>query len=371
MELKFYLRVLLKKWWIVVPTFLVTLTTVVVITYTQTPVYSATATFVIAPASSFSDVGSYASGLSILSKQGEIIATYNEVAASSRIKKMAAESIGLESTKGYSVSGDLIKGSNVMLVTVKGPEPTVVRDLTNAIGRVTIDYVDELYEIYIISPLDEAKLPLSPISPNKKRNIGLAAVLGLVLGTGIAFLVTYLESPLEPIVNVNIIDAKTGAYTKEYFLQRLGEEIVRAKRNRYPLSIALVRIDNIGTLRGFNASRVRNEALRHIAVLTKQCLREGDLLAYTGENVFAVLLPDTPDRDARAIMEYLQTRIAWTPFQSETVDLKLNLNGIMGIAAYTHNGTGRDQLVDLAAQALEIAELGENGKVHLKTDADS
>lgn len=371
MELKTYLLILLRKWWLVLPIFLVTLTTASVITYTQTPVYSATTTFIVAPSSSFGDVRSYATGLNILSNREEIIATYTEVAASRKIKEIAAESIGLKSTTGYSVTSDLIKGTTVLKITAAGPDPVVARDLANAVGTATVEYVRELYEAYQLSLLDEAKTPRSPASPDRILNISLGATLGLVLGGGIAFLLTYLEPSLESIVDVNIIDAKTGVYNRQYFLQRLGQEMVRARRNRYPLSVALMRIDKLNMLRGFNASRVRGDVLRHIAVLAKQFIREEDLIAYLGGDVFAFLLPDTPGRDAQAMMEYLQTRIAWTPFHSDIADVKLNLNGIVGVADYNYNGTGLEQLIDMATQALKRAEVSQEGKVYLVTGTNS
>ena len=45
--------------------------------------------------------------------------------------------------------------------------------------------------------IDHAEVPRTPIKPNKKRNILLAAVLGLMLGTGLAFFLEYLDNTLK------------------------------------------------------------------------------------------------------------------------------------------------------------------------------
>jgi diguanylate cyclase (GGDEF)-like protein len=370
MELKTYLNILLKKWWIVLSIFLVTLTAGIVFTYTQTPVYNATATYVVVPSKGFDTASAFANGLDMLSRRNEIATTLTEIASSNKIKQLAVSSLSLESGQGYSINSDLREGSNVIEITVNGPNPAIAQDLANAVGRKTIEYVGGVFEVYTISPLDEAKLPTSPISPQKTRDISLAIVAGLILGGAIAFLSQYLEPSSESIVNVNIIDEETGAYNKHYFLSRLGEEMVRAKRNRYPLSVALMRIDNLNMLRGVNVLKVRHEALRYVAVLMKQYLREEDLVAYVDQDTFAFLLLDTPSSNAQAIMEYMQTRVALAPFQSKFIDTKLNLSGTVGIAAYNHNGTGRDQLIDMAVQALELAEVSQNGKVYLSTEAD-
>lgn len=369
MELRVYLQVLLKKWWIVIPVFLITFTSGVVFTYMKTPVYSATMTYVVVPSSSFGDVVSFASRLDMLGRREEIATTFAEIASSRSIKKVAVSSLSLESGRTYSVSSRLLVGTNIVEITVQGPDPVIVRDMANAIGAAVEEYVQGLYEIFILLPLDEATTPPKPISPNKSLNISLAIVFGLVLGGGLAFLSEYLETPLSSVVEVNIIDDETGVYNKDYFLQRLGEEIVRARRNRYPLSVALMRVDNLRLLKGANSAKVRTDILRQVAMLTNQYLREEDVVARLEDDTFALLLPDMTGENAKVLMEYLQTRIAWTPFQSSVDSAKLVLKSVIGITAYHHNGASRDELVARANRALQLAEVEEDGKAFLMTDS--
>ena len=372
MELKFYLWILLKKWWIVIPTALVTLTAGIVFTYTRTPVYSATSTYVVVPGPSFGDVKNFASGLDMLGRRQEIATTFSEIAMSRRVKKLAFESLNLApATPGYSISSKLRAGTNIIEVTVEGTDPTVVKDLTNAIGGTIEQYVQGLYEVFVLIPLDEAVMPTSATSPNKSLNIALAAVLGLVLGGGLAFLSEYLARTTPLATGLNIIDDQTGTYSKEYFLRRLSEEMVRAKRNLYPLSLALMRIDDLSRLNGGDSTRVRTELLRQVAILTVQYLREEDIVAYLQDNIFALLLPDMTGENAKALMEYLQTRVAWTTFDVNTDGSKLNIRGIVGITTYNHNGTSRDELVAQANRALQLAEVDADGKAYLITQKSS
>ncbi len=368
MEVKAYLRILLKKWWIVIPIFLVTITSGIVFTYMQTPIYSATTSYVVVPSSSFSDLKSFASGLDMLGRRDEIATTFAEIASSRRIKRLAIDSLSLSSGRDYSVNSKLRAGTNIIEVTVEGPDPVVVRDLANAVGISIEEYVRGLYEVFALVPLDEAMIPQSPIRPNVPLNLGLSAVLGLTLGAGLAFLSEYLESPLVSPVSVNIIDDETGVYNKEYFLRRLGEEMVRARRNRYPLSLGLMRLDNLSMIKGADSPRVRAQMLRQVALLASQYLREEDIVARLDDDVLALLLPDMSGENAKALMEYLQTRIAWTPFESSINGLKLNLKSVVGITDYNHNGTGRDELVALAGRALQLAEVEGDGKAFLMTD---
>ncbi len=199
MELKVYLWLLVKKWWIVLPTFLVTLIVTTVLTFTQAPVYQAVATFVVRPNASFEDVRSTVSGLEVLSWRPEIATTYAEVANSGLIKNRAALSLGLSSEQRESLSVDsqVLAGTNVLRITVFGSDPAVVRDFASAVGDETVAYVQALYEMYELTPLDRATLPTSPVKPNKGLNLALGAVLGLVLAMGLTVLAQYLQAPLE------------------------------------------------------------------------------------------------------------------------------------------------------------------------------
>ena len=373
MELKIYLLTLLRKWWVVLPAFLITFTVTVVLTFTQMPTYRSTATFVIKPNSAFGDLKSFSSSLDMLSRRDEIANTYAEVASSRLIRLEAAEELGLsqDQRKGLSASGQLLAGTNVLEIMAEGRDPSLVRDFVNMVGAKTMAYVQQLYETYDLEPLDQATRPSSPVKPDKKLNLALGAVLGLALGGGLAFLSEYLQVPLENATNFGIFDDETGAYSRRYFQQRLREEMSRAGRNAYPLSLVLMNVDQLGVVSTSLSPQARSESLRKVAVFLKQYLREEDILARFDGTVFAFLLPDMPEEEARATMEKLQTRISWTPFEMERSGVKLNLNSAAGVAAYRYNGTGLDEFLAEASRALQQAETSGYGKVcSLPEDGD-
>jgi len=364
MELRIYLRTLVKKWWIVFVIFLLVFTPTVWFTFNQTPVYEATAAYLVVPR--VAEVGKTISIFNLLSSRSELASTYAEVASSHTVKHSAADVLGIPENERQDIliESKLLPGTIVLNVTVQGNNPRLVRDFTNQVGVETLRMVEDLYETFSLEPLDLARIPQSAVRPNIPLNLALGAVFGLVLGIGTAFFAVYLETSTDQVGSFGIIDKETGVYNKRYFTQRVAEEMSRARRNGYPLSLALMNVDHLGVINN-SPPQVRAEALRRVSLLLKQYLREEDVMAHFGKGVFSFMLPDMSGVSARETMEKLQARIAWTPLELENSGVKLNLSSTAGVVAYQLDNTSQDELLARATQALEEAEVAGFGKVEL------
>jgi capsular polysaccharide biosynthesis protein len=199
MELRDYLQIIIRKIWIILPVLIVTLVATAIYTSRQQPVYSTRATFVARLNEAFIDNKSDASALDILSRRTEIATTFSEIAKSRRVKFFAAERLGLsqDNRRDLVVNSRLIAGTNIMEISAEGSDPVLVRDFTNAVGVVTIEYVNSLYEAYQLVSLDEATVPTGPATSNRINYI-LGAVVGLALGLGFAFLSEALTPTRKP-----------------------------------------------------------------------------------------------------------------------------------------------------------------------------
>lgn len=374
MELKRYLQVILKGWWLILPALLVSVTSALVFTYSQTPIYRTSATFIVSPSDSLSKLNDVFRVLDTLSRREGVMMTYTQVVTSRTILDAVYKEMGLtEEQRGYlGVSSAMIPSTNIIKITVESNDPLIARDCANITGQEMIKYVGSLYEAYDMKPLDTAYTPRSPSKPDKVKNLILAAILGSLLGGGLAFLAEYLRSSEISMASVNIIDSDTGVYNRYYFLQRLGEEISRAKRHRYPLSLGLIHIERLDTIGDTRLPRLRNAILRQVAFYIKQYLREEDIMARFEGDKFIFLLPDTDGQSAQGILKKLQTRIEWNVFELEESGIKLNLTSVCGVTAYNFNGTAQDELLKEAEIALQRAGVG-NGysKIYLFEGKDS
>jgi diguanylate cyclase (GGDEF)-like protein len=373
MELRAYLRTLASKWWIVLLIFLITYGATLAFTFTQRPVYQSRATYVLTLGPTFRNNKDTATTLEILSRRTEIATTYSTLAASRLIKKQAADDMGLneEQRADLVVSSELVVGTNVLEVAVAGSNPTLVRDFTNKVGEKLVNYVQTLYEIYTLQPLDRANMPDTPIKPNKPLNLGLGGIMGLVLGAGLAFLVAYLRAPSENVTNFGVLDDETGVYNKRYFTLRLRQEMSRTKRNGRPLSVALLNVDHRGVM-DQSSPAIRREALRNVAMLLERSLRNEDIMARFGDAVFALLLPDMSGDAAKVMVERLQRTLAGSPLELERSGVKLDLHGAAGVTDYPgknlDNDTNPDVLLTQAIRALKHAETGTYGEVYLYSE---
>ena len=90
MELRSLLRILLRRWWVIIPIFLITVGSTAVLTLSQPPVYESSTTLLVAPATNLTTTETnLIQSLSLLARQSEIAQTYAEIASSATIRQNA------------------------------------------------------------------------------------------------------------------------------------------------------------------------------------------------------------------------------------------------------------------------------------------
>jgi len=90
-----------------------------------------------------------------------------------------------------------------------------------------------------------------------------------------------------------IIDRLTGTHNREYFLRRLAQELDRATRYQFPLSLLMIDIDNFKAVNDTLGHPQGDAVLRIIAKIVRNEVRAIDLVGRYGGEEFIVLLPET------------------------------------------------------------------------------
>ncbi len=348
MEIRTYLKFLQRRWRMILLFSILTLAATAIWTVRTLPVYETTATYVVRISPS-SDEKNRISALNTLMSSDDIPATYAKVANSRLIKRQAAEQLELSSSQRSGLSSDsqLIAGTNVLEVTTRGYDPTLVMNYANAVGSQMVVYAATLYDTFELAALDEATLPRTPILPDTTTNLIFGAVFGVFLGIGLALLREYFQ-PLAATENSAGAASGTPRLLEQpYFYTHLEKEISLAQVTRRPVSIALLDI-SLPNLSDETTSHTQIEALRQVGSVLESHLQQTDKMVFFEDKYLAFLLPDTSKALANAkLNEWLQL-IKNTTVEIEPVG-KTRLSCTGAIAS---NQVGQDQEPVTADQLL-------------------
>jgi diguanylate cyclase (GGDEF)-like protein len=104
-------------------------------------------------------------------------------------------------------------------------------------------------------------------------------------------------------------DGLTGLANRRCFDDTLQAEWSRALRQRQPLSLLMVDVDNFKAYNDANGHLGGDECLKRIATAVSSEMRANDLVARYGGEEFAVILPNQSLKGAASVAERIRTRV--------------------------------------------------------------
>ncbi|RUL55165.1 YveK family protein [Lysinibacillus antri] len=132
----------------------------------------------------------------------QLIDTYNVIIKSPVILNKVINKLNLKTTP-ESLSGQIYvlneDNSKVVNIRVEDESPLQSVEIANMVAEVFKEEIPTLMNVDNISILSVAKLSEnpSPVKPNKLLNVAIAAVIGLMLGIGLAFLFAFLDTTIK------------------------------------------------------------------------------------------------------------------------------------------------------------------------------
>jgi len=169
----------------------------------------------------------------------QLINTYKVIIKSPVILSKVIEELNLDmSIRGLNgkITASNVENSQVVTIGVSDPDPEVAVELANTIAAVFQEEIKEMMNVdnvTIIAPADLSE-SLSPVKPDPKLNMAIAAVIGLMLGVGLTFLLEYLdttmktEEDVEELLGIPIIGLVGAISEKD--VQKTKVEVTNRRR---------------------------------------------------------------------------------------------------------------------------------------------
>ena len=155
------------------------------------------------------------------------------------------------------------------------------------------------------------------------------------------------------------IDEGTQLFNKRHFKRVLPMEVVRAKRYKHDLTLAMIDVDHFKMYNDSAGHQAGDRALAIIAQILRESFRKSDIIVRYGGEEFAVIMPETSRKEGNGVGFVDRARkgveAAGLVFEDPTGRRRvLTISG--GVATLPLQAETGDELVEKADQALYRAK---------------
>ena len=198
-DLREYFFILKKKLWIIVTSALVCgLISGLVSFFALTPIYQANTSLIVNK-----EVGNKVTEMTTtddLNYVQKLAITYGEIIKSRAVITPTIEKLDLNMTYeelASAVSVTNVSDTQIIKISVQHENPKTAMKICNTIPSIFSEEVQRIVKASGVEVIDKAILPTNPIKPNKKMNVLIAMVLGVMVSVFIIFLIEALNTKIK------------------------------------------------------------------------------------------------------------------------------------------------------------------------------
>lgn len=192
------------------------------------------------------------------------------------------------------------------------------------------------------------------LRPLMESGTAVAAVVGLnravVFGVTV-FLVQRLAASRSQEHRLSRQDPLTGLANRRRFLERLEAELNRARRSGRPLTLVFLDCDRFKAINDSFGHLAGDRVLKTAAATLGESIRSYDLAARWGGDEFLLLLPETDEQAAKAVVERVDRQLQ-AVVQSRGWDLSVS----MGVLTAAQPRESAEELIARADAAMYRAK---------------
>lgn len=120
-----------------------------------------------------------------------------------------------------------------------------------------------------------------------------------------------IQRGLRQAEDPSVVDSITRLYNRRYFDTRLDEEVSRASRHKYPISVLFLTLEGHRNVSRSYGTIKSEDTIRHAAHLLLDSVRKVDIVTRYDQETFALILPHTGEQVAVVEERMQRTFSAW------------------------------------------------------------
>jgi len=201
-DLQQYWEMIRKRWIIIVAIPLIAaLTSGIISFFVIKPVYQSSTTLIVGKKAG--EAGQSAVQMldnSVLQANLQLAKTYAAIAQSRTVEQNVINDLDLELTVAQLdslISINPVKTTEILEILVENKDPDLAATIANSMANEFSKAVIDIKKVDSVSIVDTAVTPAQPVKPNKKLNILIAFVVGLMASVGLVFLLEYMDNTVK------------------------------------------------------------------------------------------------------------------------------------------------------------------------------
>jgi diguanylate cyclase (GGDEF)-like protein len=157
----------------------------------------------------------------------------------------------------------------------------------------------------------------------------------------------------DEIEQMILYDSVTGLLNVRSFQKKLKYELKRSRRYKRPLALSMIGIDGFNLLQEDYGESACNEALKSLAQIISETVRDVDIAGRYSSAWFAVLFPETNATGASLITERIRANIASCAVSAQWRNYRFTAS--IGVSSFPAQARDGDALFGQCVKALELA----------------
>ena len=197
-DLREYLSIIKKKWFIMAILCVVCVAASTVYSFfIAKPVYQAETTLIVKTEKT-EGTNSLSNDQVMVSQK--LALTYGEIIKSRKVLDEVIKNLDLKESNGSlasKISVSTVTDTQIIKVSVQDTNKSNAAKIANEIPKVFAKEAIRIADANGVEVIDKAQTPVNPVSPNKKMNILIAGVLGVMIGLFIIFIIEFLNNKIK------------------------------------------------------------------------------------------------------------------------------------------------------------------------------